>query len=59
MDPQGWSGVGWSEMGGKDIELLHQKLVDLKEEMQKLNDDNGGQLIFVSKIRFCSIFYQE
>ncbi|XP_053394858.1 titin homolog [Mercenaria mercenaria] len=46
MDARSWSGVGWSETGSKNVELLHQKLVDLKIEMQKLNDDNGGQLLF-------------
>lgn len=51
MDNQSWSGVGWSERGGgmdTRIQAIHQKLVDLKAEMQKLSDDSGGQLLFVS-----------
>jgi hypothetical protein len=50
MDNRCWSGVTWSETGNEQVKGLHQKLVDLKIEMQKLNEDNGGQLLFVSKL---------
>jgi len=54
MDGQSWSGIGWSGRDGVDnsIQSIHQKLVDLKTEMQKLNDDSGGQLLFVSDLYF-------
>ena len=49
MEPRVWSGVSWSEGSpGQKLQDLHQKLVDLKIDMQKLNDEAGGQLLFVS-----------
>ena len=49
MEPRVWSGVSWSEGSpGQKLQDLHQKLVDLKTDMQKLNDEAGGQLLFVS-----------
>ncbi|KAK3089918.1 hypothetical protein FSP39_007645 [Pinctada imbricata] len=44
-------GVNWKEdstQGNKDVTFarLHRKLVDLKSEMQKLNDETRGKLIF-------------
>ena len=49
MEARVWSGVGWSEGSpGQKLQDLHQKLVDLKMDMQKLNDEAGGQLLFVS-----------
>lgn len=51
MDPHNWSGIAWCEQGSrnKNIESIHQKLVDLKLEIDKLSEDAGGQLLFVSK----------
>ena len=51
MEPRVWSGVRWSE-GNPEQKLqdLHQKLLDLKTDMTKLNDEAGGQLLFVSTI---------
>ena len=54
MEARVWSGVGWSEGSpGQKLQDLHQKLVDLKMDMQKLNDEAGGQLLFVSTKRTC------
>ena len=49
MEARSWSGVGWSE-GSPDQKLqdLHHKLVNLKDDMTKLNEESGGQLLFVS-----------
>ena len=54
MEARVWSGVGWSEGSpGQKLQDLHQKLVDLKMDMQKLNDEAGGQLLFVSTKSTC------
>ncbi|XP_060082242.1 titin-like [Ylistrum balloti] len=50
-DDRVWSSVGWvneQEVRPEDSELvdLHKKLVDLKEEMKKLNKETGGKLVF-------------
>ena len=49
MEARSWSGVSWSE-GSPDQKLqdLHYKLVNLKDDMTKLNEESGGQLLFVS-----------
>lgn len=49
MEARSWSGIGWSE-GSSDQKFqdLHQKLLDIKEDMQKLNEESDGQLLFVS-----------
>ncbi|XP_052778199.1 uncharacterized protein LOC128215553 isoform X2 [Mya arenaria] len=48
LDTGSWMGMGWSEGEGLDsgVISLHKKLVDLKLEMEKLNEDSGGQLLF-------------
>ena len=52
MDARVWSGIKWGEnMDASNIQSLHIRLVDLKEEMEKLNEDTGGQLLFVSSCR--------
>lgn len=50
VDSERWPGVDWSGKPGVDnsIQAIHQKLVDLKSEMQKLNEESGGLLLFVS-----------
>ncbi|KAL3868401.1 hypothetical protein ACJMK2_041211 [Sinanodonta woodiana] len=42
---------GKQDVNSRDRKLadLHQKLVDLKNEVQKLNEESEGQLVFVSK----------
>ncbi|XP_052248907.1 uncharacterized protein LOC127856627 isoform X2 [Dreissena polymorpha] len=48
MDNNAWSGLEWVKKDDldPDIEVIHKKLVDLKAEMQKLNGETGGQLLF-------------
>ena len=58
MEARVWSGVGWSEGSpGQKLQDLHQKLVDLKMDMQKLNDEAGGQLLFVSTKCTCILCF--
>ncbi|XP_069126174.1 titin homolog isoform X2 [Argopecten irradians] len=50
-DERMWSSVGWvseKDLTTGDSELinLHKRLVDLKEEMKKLNKETGGKLVF-------------
>ena len=56
MDNNAWSGLEWVKKDDldPDIEVIHKKLVDLKAEMQKLNGETGGQLLFVSFNSFLS-----
>lgn len=48
-----WLGAGWKDeevlsSDNPQFLRLHKKLVDLKREMQKLNGEVGGRLMFVS-----------
>lgn len=50
-----WLGAGWKDeevlsSDNPQFLRLHKKLVDLKKEMQKLNGDVGGRLMFVSHL---------
>jgi len=52
-DEEHWSSLGWmpddkAAVEDKELFDLHKKLVDLKNEMKKLNKDSGGKLVFVS-----------
>lgn len=60
QDP--WVGLNWGQdkltsLNDLKFRDLHRKLVDLRSEFHKLNQNPGGQLVFVSTVFYIEVFY--
>lgn len=60
QDP--WVGLNWGQdkltsLNDLKFRDLHRKLVDLRSEFHKLNQNSGGQLVFVSTVFYTEVFY--